>query len=285
MQNRKNTGIMRKIAAAAAVLLLVTAVIAGFAPQRALASDTQGANVTDVMCPNLILGHNTATQYEFFIDDRADLFTDREEQELVPQMWKFTDTCNVCVLTVYENDYASTEDLLYYYYDEVFGYDDGVVFCIDMDERMVQMYSYGTPEDTLTKTKQQVISDNIYTYATNREYYLCALNGITQMYTVLSGGRISQPMKYISNVCIAAIFALLIAYAIARISSLSMEAGNKELLNSMFTRFGFRSTGSVLTGTSRTHVPRSSGSGSGSRGGGHRSGGGGHRGSSGGHRF
>ena len=47
------------------------------------------------------------------------------------------------------------------------------------------------------------ITDNTYTYATNKDYYGCASYSFKQINTILSGGKIAEPMRYTSNIFIA----------------------------------------------------------------------------------
>ena len=43
------------------------------------------------------------------------------------------------------------------------------------------------------------ITDNVYTYASNRDYFSCAAKGFERELNLLKGQKIRQPMKYISN--------------------------------------------------------------------------------------
>ena len=57
----------------------------------------------------------------------------------------------------------------------------------------------------------------MYTYASDADYYICAMKVYEQEYTLLQGRKIAQPMKYISNALLAVVIAVVINYIIVRV--------------------------------------------------------------------
>ena len=125
----------------------------------------------------------------------------------------------------------------------------------------------------------------ITTYASDADYYICAMKVYEQEYTLLQGRKIAQPMKYISNALLAVVIAVVINYIIVRVYSSKRKASTKSLMNGLFEYRAFNNCNVVFTHQTKTYSPRESSSGgsSGGGGGGGSSGGGG--GSGGGHSF
>lgn len=225
---------------------------------------------------------NADTGYEAVIEDEADLLTDEEEEALSKKMMEVTSYGNAAFVTV-DSNYSTAgsyaEDSFYKY----FGYDSGTLFLIDMDNREIYIYSNGAVYRTVTNSYANTITDNVYTYASDAEYFTCAYKAFEQIVTLLEGNKIAQPMKYISNAFLAVLLALLINYAVVMLTSVTKKPGEKELLEATKHRCSLVNTEAVYTHTTKKYDPPSSSSSGG--GGGSRGGGGGSRGGGGGHRF
>ena len=115
-------------------------------------------------------------------------------------------------------------------------------------------------------------------------YYKFAATCFLQELELLRGGKIAQPMRYISAALLALILGLLLNYLILRAVTVPRTAGNHEIIDAAQVDFILRNPSSRHTNTTKVYSPvRSSGGGGGGRsGGGGFSGGGG---SGGGHRF
>ena len=152
---------------------------------------------------------------------------------------------------------------------------------IDMGRRNIWIYCDGAIYRIINKSYANTITDNVYRYASKAEYYDCALNAYDQALTLLEGGRISQPMKYISNVLIAMVMALLINFVFLIIqrheySDTSLEAMAGAMTSTVAVSVMSKK---LIKSHKSAHVSSSS---SGGGGGGGFSGGGGGGGSSGG---
>lgn len=157
-------------------------------------------------------------------------------------------------------------------------------FLIDMDNRNIWIHSDGAVYKVITTSYANTITDNVYRYASAGDYYECAAKAYEQITDLLKGYKIAQPMKYINNILLALILALLLNYGAVSFFARLRKPGRKELLGSTVNHFSYTRPEVRFVRESRTYNPvssssRSGGSSGGGGGGGSRSGGGG------GHRF
>lgn len=228
---------------------------------------------------------NSETGYSVIIEDDASLLSNDEKKQLAETMKDITPYGDVAFKSIDYNPY-STETYIERYYNSIFGTGSGTVFLIDMDNRNIWIYSDGSIYSTITTAYANVITDNVYTYASDKDYFTCANKAFIQEAALLQGRRISQPMKYISNALLAIAIAILINYFIVRQTSRVRKASDNEIVNGVFANNAFNNVSVNFIRQTRTYSPRSSSS-SGSSGGhsGGGGGGGGHSGGGGGHSF
>ena len=200
---------------------------------------------------------NEDTGYEVFIADGEDLLTDAQEEELTACMIPITEYGNVVFesASLYRQ---STKDYISGKYDRYWN-ESASVFLIDMGERDLGLYSSGKIAKTVTPSYASSITDNVYRYASRGDYFGCAAQAFTQEATVLAGGRIAQPMKYISCALLAVIAALLVNYLIMRRAAKNSHASQSEMMRAVAvsTVMGAAAT----TVTKRIRHARSSGGG------------------------
>lgn len=224
---------------------------------------------------------NSDTGYKVIIEDDADLLSYTEEQSLADSMEKLTEYGNIAFKSINRNSYGSTPRYAERYYHETFGKESGTVFLIDMSQRKIYIFSDGQNYKTITKSKAETITDNIYKYASNKEYFECADKAYSQMYTILEGGKIAEPMKYISNALIAVMLALFANFAIFKIATKNKAASFNEQIKECVFSCTHTNPSVIQTGEHRVYSPVSDNSSSGSSSGG----GGGSSGGGGGHSF
>lgn len=220
---------------------------------------------------------NPETSYRVMIEDEALLLNDEEMQDLAALMQEITAYGNVAFKTIDSNG-GGTESYARRYYQEQFGTASGTLFLIDMDNRNIWIHSDGAVYKVITTSYANTITDNVYRHASNGDYYDCAAQVYDQILTLLKGQKIAQPMKYISNVLLALILALLLNYGLVSFFARIRKPGRKELLCNGQNRFHYTQPRAFFVRESSTYNPISSGSssgGSGGGGGGFRSGGGG----------
>ncbi len=224
---------------------------------------------------------NSETGYRVVISDGADLFTSAEIKKLADEIAPIARYGNVALITTDENNYG---DIMRYsdaIYDEMFGnHANGVMLIIDMEEREISIYSDGDIHKVITDAYGYDITDNIYRYASNKDYYTCASKGFEQIYTVLKGQKIARPMRYVCSALMALLLSFLINFWVVRVLSGIQRTSNAELIAGASKSLRYTPPVVIVTGETKTYSPQSSGS---SGGGGHRGGGGGGHSGGGGH--
>lgn len=230
----------------------------------------------------LFIYDNPQTGYSVYINDAYDLLTEDEEAALLNDMIPITEFGNAGFISC-DNTEMSTVQYSKSSYERLFGTDSGMLLVIDMGNRQLYIKNNGAISNVITNAYSNTISDNIYRYASKGEYYSCASMAFKQAYTVLQGGRIAQPMRFISAALVALIIALTLNYLIIRFAASPSKASAHEIIDAAKVDYRLRGAEAVHDHTSRVYSPvsRSSGGGGGSRGGG----GGFSGGSGGGHGF
>ncbi len=228
--------------------------------------------------------------YEAVIVDEANLLSETEEENLLKEMLPITEYGDVLFVSVNDNPNLSTAGYAENVMNSCFGYSgNGIVFVIDMEYREIYIYSRGNIYEYIAEDYAYTITDNVYTYASKGQYYKCASLAYEQVYTVLEGGRIAQPMKYTSNYLLALVMALLINFFLVIATSRKRTTKIKELQKGMYNQVRIYEPRERLYDSRKVYVSSSSGSGGRSRGGGFGGGGfgggGGFSGGGGGHRF
>lgn len=220
--------------------------------------------------------------YSIVIEDDANLLTAEEETKLLDKMKSLTQYGNIAFKSISTNS-TTAEAYARNYYHEKFGTDSGTVFLIDMYTRMIYIFSDGYNHSVITNGKANIITDNIYKYASNKDYYNCAYNAYDQMETLLAGGKILEPMRYISNIIISLVTAFFVNFLIVLNITRIKKAKNNEILKDCDINFIINDVHGTKTGTHRVYSPQDSGGSSSGGGGG--GGGGGSSGGGGGHSF
>lgn len=220
------------------------------------------------------------------VNDEADLLTEEEEEKLLEEMKAALYYGNIGFLSVNENSSTAAE-LARSYYISTFGETDGSLFLIDMDNRKIFIFSGGKNYNVIRKSRADVIADNIYSYASKGQYYECASRAFSQIVTLLEGGRIAEPMRYIGNALLALLLALLVNFIIVNSLSRVKKVRTAELISVAERRVNVGTPRGRYTGETKKYDPieTSSGGGGFSGGGGGGGGGGGFSGGGGGHSF
>lgn len=175
--------------------------------------------------PEGILYTNAETGYKVVILDREDLLTKEEESMLSSQMQDLTRYGNAVFVSCSQDEYEETLEYAKNWYYGYFGNESGTALVIDMGQRMVALYSAGSNYKVIGREEGYVITDNIYRYASKGDYYGCAESAFAQVWSLLEGGRIARPMKYVGNALLALILAVLINYGIISAQAAKRRAG------------------------------------------------------------
>ena len=222
------------------------------------------AQTTDVTLQGNV---NTSTGYSIALQDLAELLTPQEEQKLQQEMASITQFCDAGMVTEYVSG-SGTEPYSKRKYAELFGSENGVLFIIDMGNRNIWLCADGDMKSVVTVGKANSITDNIYEYASDGDYYKCAAKAFSQVMTLLRGGRISQRMKHITNALLALILAFILNYALLLLTTSIDQAAADELLATVGVGIAVTGARTKLASVKRTYNPPSSGGGSGGGGGG-----------------
>ena len=225
--------------------------------------------------------------YRVVIEDEEDLLSESEEKNLKTKMQSITSFGNAAFVTV--SQYSETDTYAKRKYRELFGTESGILFLIDMGRRNIWIFSDGAVYRVINKAYANTITDNVYRKASRGDYYGCAYDVFDQAQILLEGGRIAQPMKYISNALIASVAALLINFIVLtlqRAKNPSTLSGEPAMASSASVKV---LSSKMLKQKVSRHVESSSGGGGGfsggGGGGGSSGGGGGSSGGGGGHSF
>ncbi len=227
---------------------------------------------------------NDSTGYRIYLSDEEDLLSTDEERALLEEMKPVTAYGNAAFISYYASG-VSAKTLAFDAYDALFSNASGTMFLIDMGNREIRIESDGEVYEKISTEKANTITDNVYRYASDGDYYTCASNSFDQILRVLENKPIPQPMKLICNALLALILSLLLNYAIVYSSRNRGKPSMDALLGAMEHGFHFEKTETRLTHRDKTRIM--SDGGGGFSGGGHSGGGGGggHSGGGGGHGF
>ena len=154
---------------------------------------------------------NEETGYIAVIDDGALLLDAAEYSDVMNTMMGITGYCNVGLYTYAGESRAYVGDKAEEWANRTFT-GHCTMFVIDMTTRQIMIASTDDVKKTITQSKGNIIVDNVYTYASDKQYARCAMTAFNQMLRVFNGGTVSGPMKYISNALLAMVVALLLAY-------------------------------------------------------------------------
>ncbi len=217
---------------------------------------------------------------EVYIYDSLGLLSTEETTQLWQIMHRLSEYGNVAFVTT-KVTRGTTDYYASSLYDSMFGTESGIIFIIDMGQRVVYIETDGYIGDYITRGKARVIADNVWTYARDFEYYTCAAKAFEQAEKVITGGYIPQPMVYASNAVLAVIVGLVLNFLLLRALNRKKEMTSVKELNKFVvgvTRI--HSTKRNIVRTKVVHFANSSGGGfrggGGFGGGGHGSHGGGH---------
>lgn len=172
---------------------------------------------------------NDNTGYRIIIEDDADLLTDEQEEQLKDEMAEISLYGNVAFKSIDTNT-SSAKNYAEDYYYRNFSNNSGVVFLIDMDNRQLYLASSGEMYKTISGNKSTSIMDNVYRYASSKDYYKCASTVYEQILTLMEGKAIAEPMKHVSNAFLSLVISMLIFFIVITVSARTKHAGTEELV-------------------------------------------------------
>ena len=127
---------------------------------------------------------NTQTGYSLVMTDDAMLLSEDEIQMLKQDMYPLTDYGNIVFYSTQDGDRDYARKAHDYYYQH-FQDNSGTLLLIDMYNRKVYIHSDGSNYSIITSGKAEIITDNIYRYLTNGQYYKGAQIAFSQALSLL----------------------------------------------------------------------------------------------------
>lgn len=148
------------------------------------------------------------------IIDDAYLLSDDEYDELEEYLDSLDSSYNYVVATTDESNYGQDEDsILFDFYTENYNSrEDGVAFLIDMYHRELYLSGYGKAQYEIKNADAYDITDNVYRYASNGEYYECIYSVFEQCNTLINDGIILRPMRLIVTALVSIILGFLFVF-------------------------------------------------------------------------
>ena len=228
---------------------------------------------------------NSDTGYTAYIDDEEDLLSSSEEEELLKNLVPLTQYGNVAFLSG-RGDYSAAATIRDFY-NEVFYGKSGLIFFIDMENREIRIQSGGAFYRTISSDVANSITDNVYVFASNGDYYRTAAVAFSQVKAKMEGRFVATPMRWISNFFLAIFLGLLFNFTMLLMTWKQNRAGSKAVLGALRPNMILGNREVIMTNQTKVRLSSSSSrrggrsgggfSGGGRSGGGFSSGGGGHR--------
>ena len=153
---------------------------------------------------------NPDTGFKIWLLDEDDLLTPGEEAKLLEDMQPITRYGHAIFWSTTEPTVDPVEQARLKRRALTFP-DSAGIFVINMKARKITFQSYGKINDAVTSSYARTVTDNVSHYATDENYYRCASEGFSQVYRLLEGERIAQPMKYLSYAMLSLMLGLLLS--------------------------------------------------------------------------
>lgn len=232
-------------------------------------------------------------EYPIILLDECDLLTAEEEADLLEIMRPLSKYGAVAFWTTWEKKSVNSKQVEFY--DEMISPNrsyNGTIFFIDMYNREIVIFSRGDNEKTVNRANAYAITKDVSHYATDKQYYTCALKAFTRIRALLQGEMMASPMRIICSVFAGMMAGLMATLLIVKKVSIQrlVDEGAKTSLRNLKVSIDYNELERKKTSTTKT--PRSSdsscsscgsrSSGGGRSSGGSRSSGGGRSGGSGG---
>lgn len=206
--------------------------------------------------------------------DDAGILTNKETEELEEYLEELDGTVNYLVVTCDDGAMGSSalEKLDNYYRQEFDAYEDGIAFIVDMDTRRIELQGRNKLQYSLDSGDCTDITDNVYKYASDGDYYNCIYHAFRQADLVANYKFVLRPMRIIVSLLIAIIIGFLGTFLKA-MADRSKENEIKGVPEMFLVGATFKGLANVYDSKKRK-VPEQSHYSGGSSGGYHSSGGG-----------
>ena len=157
---------------------------------------------------------NPETGCQVMILDDCDLLTDTEEERLAVDMQPVTTYGHIIFWSTdvgtSDSEAQAREKRASYY-----GTQSAGILSINMKTRKVVFHSDGLINQYVSASYARSVTDNASGYASSGDYYRCAQEVYDEVFRLLNGQSIAEPMKYTSYVVIALMLAFVIVVGLA----------------------------------------------------------------------
>ena len=141
---------------------------------------------------------NEATGFTAVIDDSAALLDAAEYDDVLESMQGITEYCHAGLYTYGGTSTEYVMDKAKKWGNSTFT-GNYTLFIIDMATRQLAVYSSQDIYQVITQSKAYTITDNVYSYASRKEYATCAMTAFNQMNRVLRGEMVRGAGKKPGN--------------------------------------------------------------------------------------
>ena len=210
----------------------------------------------DVVSPSSNYREETNGTYKMLIDDGANLLTDEEELSLLDEMKGLAEFGNVGFVSTNNCDFSTKRCARDYYHDK-YHFENGSLLYIDMINRYLGIISEGENQKLVTNDKATIITDKVFQYASNNDFYHCASFAFKDIEKVLKKDKISEPMRYVTNTLLSLVLGVFLGFFIVLIASghnTNKKKINKKNYNKSLTLANFNA---IIDGTKKVYNPMS----------------------------
>ena len=156
------------------------------------ANSKKTARISIIDINNLISEKNESTEFRAMMEDSAGLIQQNEMYSVMKSMIPITEHCNIAFITYPEdgdNELRSTAKA-HSWGNMIFHDSTPYIVCaIDMKKRNIAIYSSDTSK-LLTTEKMNSITEQVYVYAQNGEYNICASKMLELILSELNKNKI-----------------------------------------------------------------------------------------------
>ena len=210
------------------LLLLTMLVFSAIVVQPVFAVDMQHAETKK----------NEESGYSAIILDNADLLSTEEEEQLLEKMQNLTSYCSAVFVSSQESHLFDVESYAEQTLDDVCEqmdliWENTTLFIIDMYNRELCVTSGSAVAKIVPVSMANTITDNVYTYASAKNYEACAEKVFEQIGQLMEGQKIAQPMRFITAALLAVFAGLAIALILVRVRTKRLETSYSEMIGAL----------------------------------------------------
>lgn len=178
----------------------------------------------------------TSDKYQFDVIDEPDYLTPDQEEILKEKMKSTSQHCNLVIYIFAPDQNRKSENETIQYtkerYWNSYGYENGTAFTIDMSTRYLEVVNFEDNVDKINNYEATMITDSVYSHASNGDYFSCCYVAISRIDDALGGVKIPQNMRVVTNLLIAFLVALILNFFLLNYLSKPRNAKNNKWIDS-----------------------------------------------------